>query len=563
MRLLALVFAAVMAWAQPLGFGNVLRVEVAPVEAVHPGTAVQVNLTLDIQPGWHVNAHTPSLQFLIPTTLALTLPPGFRVVEEHWPTPGTRTLGFSRTPLELYEGLVEVTLWIEVGGEVPPGNYVVHGQVQYQACNDEACAPPATVDVEIPISVSAGVAGSSSSLPRAGALFARGFLWSLGAAFVVGLGLNLTPCVYPMVPVTVAYFAKMTGETFIHTLGLASTYLLGIAIAYSALGSLAALGGSLLGQALQHPAVLGFLAAVMVGLALSFFGVYTVRAPARLTRRLPQGKKGVLGTFLMGAVVGVVAAPCVGPATVAFISYVASLGDPLKGFFLFFALALGLGIPYVGLALLSGRLRRLPKPGPWTVWVEHLLGFGLLGMALYLISPLLPDVGLRVGIAVLAVGGGIFLLFSGLRRRSRLITGFSVVVALAGIGMGVWRLVPTAEPEALWVQYSPEVLAQAWEEGKPVVLYFSADWCLPCQELSASTFQDAQVRKVLSGVVSVKVDLTKPAEEEEAVRRRFGVIGVPTVLFLGPKGEERGRLFGYVDAPTFLASFRKAYESTG
>ncbi|MCS7216138.1 MAG: protein-disulfide reductase DsbD family protein [Candidatus Bipolaricaulota bacterium] len=557
MRVLALALLGVWAWAQvPTAL---VRVEVVPPAPVRPGGEAVAQVRIDIAPGWHIHAHAPSQAFLIPTRLEWDWPEGF-TGEERWPAPEIRRLRFSQAPLELYEGVIAVELRIRAGAGVAPATYRIRGRLRYQACSDEVCVPPASVEVELPVEVVPGGAAP----PGPGAGFARGFLWALGAAFLVGLGLNLTPCVYPMVPVTVAYFAKVAGQRVLGTLGLALAYLLGLALTYSALGALAALGGGLLGMALQHPAVLAFLAAVMVALALSFFGVYTLRAPAALLRRLPRAQAGPWGAFLMGAVVGLVAAPCVGPATVAFLSYVASLGDPLKGFVLFFALALGLGLPYVGLALLSGKLRRLPRAGPWTVWVEHLLGFLLLGMALYFLSPLLPELGLRVGIGLLAGGGGLFLLASGLRRRSRVVAVLSALVAAAGLGVGVrWGLPARRAPEIPWVPYSAAALAQAQERGTPVLLYFSAEWCIPCKELAATTFRDAQVHRELAAWTPVKVDLTEVSPEEEALRRRFGVVGVPTLIFLGPQGEERGRLFGYVDARGFLAALQRAYPRPG
>ncbi|MFN3346499.1 MAG: cytochrome c biogenesis protein CcdA, partial [Candidatus Bipolaricaulaceae bacterium] len=509
--MLALVLG-VGAWCQIPGPQELVQVVVVPPEPVPPGGETQALIRLDIFPGWHINAHAPSQAFLIPTRLELHWPPGFSA-EERWPAPEVRKLRIADVALELYEGLIEVGLRIRVGSDVVPTIYRVKGRLHYQACNDEVCVPPTRVEFELPVEVVLGGARPAAPppSPSADGRWARGFLWALGAAFLVGLGLNLTPCVYPMVPVTVAFFAKTGGQRFSRTLALALSYLGGIAVTYSALGSLAALGGGLLGLALQHPAVLAFLAAVMVALSLSFFGVYTLRAPAALLRRLPRAQSaGTLGAFAMGAVVGLVAAPCVGPATVAFISYVASLADPLRGFLLFFALSLGLGLPYVGLALLSGKLRALPKPGPWTVWVEHVLGFFLLGMALYFLSPLLPEMGLRLAIAALAVGGGVFLLVSGLRRHSRGVAVLSVAIAGVGLGLGIWQFRPTSSgPELPWTPYTPNALSQATERGTPVVFYFSADWCLPCKELSATTFRDERVQKELSRLFLVKVDLTE------------------------------------------------------
>jgi len=552
------------AWAQIPSVLPLVQVEAVPVEA-NPGGEAEILLRIDVLPGWHINAHRPSQGFLVPTTLKFAELSEIQIVEERWPDPKVRRLRFSEVPLELYEGAVEVILRIRVKPGVPPGTYVLRGELRYQACNDEVCVPPTSVEVAIPVEVRAEEARTAAEVkpPSEGGtteLWTHGFLWAMGAAFLVGLGLNLTPCVYPMVPVTVAFFAKAAGARLARTLGLALAYLLGIALTYSALGVLAALGGGMLGMALQHPAVLVFLAAVMVVLSLSFFGLYTLRAPAGLLRRLPRGRAGPAGALLMGAVVGLVAAPCVGPATVAFISYVASLGDPLRGFLLFFALALGLGAPYVGLALLSGKLQRLPKAGPWTVWVEHLLGFFLLGMALYFLAPILPEAGLRIGTAAVAIGGGLFLLFSGLRRRSIALGVVSGLVAAIGLSLGVWRLLPErGGPELPWVPYAPAVLLQAQEEQKPVLLYFSADWCVPCKELAATTFRDARVQESLRGLVLVKVDLTEVDPEEDALRRRFQVLGVPTLVFLGPQGEERGRLVGYVARDAFLEALGRAY----
>lgn len=558
------LWAAVGFWAlaQP-----VEPVRIAPFTApltLQPGGSAEIALRIEILPPWHVNAHEPSQKFLIPSSLELSLPPGF-TAEERWPAPEKKELAISRTPLELYSEDFVVTLVLRAEKTLAPGDYAIEGKFLYQACNDEVCLPPAAVSFTIPVGV-IGVATAESSAPSAQSFPAggRGFLWVLGAAFLVGLGLNLTPCVYPMVPVTVGYFVKMAGAKLLSTLGLALTYLLGIALTYSILGVLVALGGGMLGQALQHPAVLGFLAAVMVALALSFFGVYTFRAPAALTRRLPKGKAGLWGTLLMGMVVGLVAAPCVGPATVAFISYVASLGDPLRGFFLFFALSLGLGLPYVGLALLSGKLQRLPKAGTWTVWVEHLLGMFLLGMALYFLFPILPGLGRKVGLVVLAVGGGAFLLFSALRhRQGRVLPALGALAFAAGLGLAGWSLIPppASGPKIPWVKYTPGVFSQAEAEGRPVVLYFSANWCPPCQELSATTFRSARVREALEKIqaLPVKVDLTTSEPAEDEVRRRFGVVGVPTVIFLNPRGTELRRFVGYFPETPFLQAIRELF----
>ena len=423
--------------------------------------------------------------------------------------------------------------------------------------------PPAELRLSLPVEVGAApgpVEGSQAAGLPSPEQPGRGILWGILFAFLLGLGLNLTPCVYPLVPVTVAYFAGGVGRRLLPTLGLALTYLLGIALTYSVLGVVASLGGGMLGEALRHPAVPIALAALMVLLSLSFFGAYTLRAPAGLLRRLPRGKGGPVGAFLMGTVVGVVAAPCVGPATVALLSYVASLANPFHGFLLFFSLAMGLGLPYVALALAAGKLTRLPRGGQWTVWVERLLGLLLLGMALYLLAPLLPEPALKAGIVLLSLIGGIYLFWTGRRIRRRAFQLVRAGALLSGIALATASLVPRPNGGLDWVPYQPVLLAQAEAEGQPVILYFSADWCIPCRKLSATTFRDQGVLARLDAleVIPIEADLTWRGGEADELRERFSISGVPTLVSLRG-GEEVGRLVGYVSPQEFLEALTEFF----
>ena len=525
------------------------------------GETVQVSLLISIAPGWHINSVQPDVPFLIPTELQLDAPPGVKV-EVAWPAPELVSLPLSQEPLELYQGDLEVSLTLF--GEEGLAAGTLSAVLRYQACNDEVCVPPVELQLSLPVEAT----NLGGEIPVTGVIpsgqLGRGLLWGIVFAFLLGLGLNLTPCVYPMVPVTVAYFAGGVGRRLLPTLGLAVIYLLGIALTYSVLGVMASLGGGMLGEALRHPGVPIALAALMVLLSLSFFGVYTLRAPAGLLRRLPRGKGGPVGAFLMGAVVGLVAAPCVGPATVALLSYVASLADPLQGFLLFFSLAMGLGLPYVGLALASGKLARLPRSGPWTTWVERLLGLLLLGMALYLVAPLLSEPGLKIGITVLALGGGAYLFWTGKGVRGRTFQLARVAVLLVGIALTAISLAPRPGGGLAWVPYRPALLAQAEAENEPVLLYFSADWCIPCRKLAATTFRDREVLAQLDtlGVRPIKADLTWRGGETEELRGRFSVSGVPTLVFLRG-GRELGRLVGYVSPQEFLETLTELFPAPG
>src|SRR6185369_17896931 len=234
----------------------------------------------------------------------------------------------------------------------------------------------------------------------------RGLLATLALAALFGLGLNLTPCVYPLISVTIAYFGGQSGRATGGVLALAVAYVLGIAITFSTLGVAAALSGGIFGAALQRPPVLAAIAGLLVLLAASNFGVYQFRMPAALTNRAGKASGGIVGALAMGLTMGVVAAPCVGPIVIALLLFVAARQDAILGFALFFALAIGMGVPYLGLAVVAGSIRRLPRSGEWLGWIEHLFGFLLRGMALYFATPLLDArvVGF-VGPLLIAVAG--------------------------------------------------------------------------------------------------------------------------------------------------------------
>jgi len=180
--------------------------------------------------------------------------------------------------------------------------------------------------------------------------------------FIAGLALNLTPCVYPIIPITVGFFAQQAKERKGGTFGLAVAYVLGMAVTYSALGVTAALTGRLFGTALQNPIVVGVIVAVMLALAASMFGLWELRVPA-WAMRASGGRGGVFGALLMGLVVGFVAAPCIGPFVLGLLTYVGQQGSPLLGFVLFFTLAMGLGLPYLLLGTFTGAINKLPASG--------------------------------------------------------------------------------------------------------------------------------------------------------------------------------------------------------
>jgi thiol:disulfide interchange protein DsbD len=487
--------------AAPASEHPVTASSTASVERLRVGESADVAIKIDIAPGWHVNSNEPGLEFLIPTSVQFELPAGVRVVELRFPEPAVRRLklGGSRD-LKLYEGSVsiEASLLYEKVVQAAPEPVAV---LRYQACNDTLCLRPASVRLPLPLKLSAiegvALAGFNEEAADSIARLVAGGLWVVvPGMLVLGLALNLTPCVYPLMSVTIAYFGSQAGNRRAHKLRLALTYTFGIALTFSALGVSAAASGGLFGQALTNPWVLVGVAAVMVALALSCFGLYQVRIPSFLTSRIGRAARGGAGALFMGMTMGLVAAPCVAPVVVGLLVFVGTRGDLLLGLALFFLLALGLGIPYVALALAAGSIAKLPRSGAWLKWTEHLFGCILLAMALYFVQPVLPDPLKRLLMPVFLTLAVLYLAFLDAAGRNfrlfvlgRWLAGAAALLAIAFVYL------PSAETQEMlsFEPFSAETYDRARRAGRPFVIEFGAEWCLPCREMEERTFTDPGV----------------------------------------------------------------------
>ena len=268
---------------------------------------------------------------------------------------------------------------------------------------------------------------------------AHGMLIGLLAVLLGGLALNLTPCVYPLIGVTIAYFGNQGGGPRKIAV-LAVIYVLGIALTFSLAGVAVALSGGLFGAALQNPLVLIAIAAMLLVLAASSFGLFSLQPPRWMMRQAGVGRPGYLGSLVMGLGMGVVAAPCIGPIVLGLLLMVEQSGSPVFGFVLFFTLAIGLGLPYIALALAAGRIKSLPRSGDWLAWVEQLFGFVLVGLALYFLDPVVHGWTMRI-MPYYAVAAGIFLGFvTPAGRHWRPFLVFRSVVGTFSLGALVWML---------------------------------------------------------------------------------------------------------------------------
>jgi thiol:disulfide interchange protein DsbD len=564
------------------------------VKTIHPGSQFHASVVLDVTDGWHINAHTPSFDYLIGTALDLTPPEGVTIVEVRYPSVKKLTFAFAEDALDVYEGRSPITLTIKVSKERPPGRHIIPGKLRVQACNDQVCLAPSTVDVEIPFEVvgsdqpveststtekpasqvsgTTGGGSATSGTPEAEHEIARlfehrgAFLAFLGI-FVIGLALNLTPCVYPMLSVTVSLFGGQTDRQTLRVFFRALVYVLGMATMYSVLGVVAALTGGVFGGVLQSPWVLTTIAVLMFGLAVSMFGLYELQMPYWLTSRLGgTTATGIIGIYLSGLVVGVFAAPCIGPPILALLAFVGTKSDPILGFWTFFTLSCGLGFPYLVLGTFSGLLKKMPTSGVWMVWVKKVFGVVLAGVAcFYLGLALLPRLIVYVVPLTLFIGG-IYLGFlerSG--KQNRTLQKIQWGVGIAAVLFALITLNALRKPGMDWELYSPQKLQEARSVSRPVMLDFYADWCIPCLELDRLTFTHPEVIKATEDVVRLKVDLTHyDSPEAETLRQQFDIVGVPTIIFLGSDGREvQGtRIIGYLPPEQFIERIQSLRRST-
>lgn len=545
---------------------------------VTAGSETKVAVVMDIQDGWHINANQPTLDWLIGTELKLDLPAGWRLADITYPPSKTFRFAFADDELAVYEGESPIFLTLTVPEDAVRGEVAFNGSLRVQACDDQTCLPPSNIPVSFTLTVGEAVIEGDASLfqdyvPGQGGFVTfdqagqqnqiaqlideSGLFWTFITIFLIGLALNLTPCVYPMLTVTVSIFGNQTDTNILRVFSKALVYVLGIASMYSALGVLAALSGGLFGSALQSPFVLAGIGLLLFALALSSFGLYEITLPYWLTSKLGGTQStGFIGVYVSGLVVGVFAAPCVGPPVIALLAFVGAKGDPVFGFWSFFILSLGLGLPYLILGTFSGLLSKLPRSGVWMVWVKQVFGVVLTGVALFYIGlAFFPKWTAWVIPATLGIGG----LYLGFLERSgaaqRGFRAFKMALGVAGLAGAVWIGQALLKPSVVWTPYTAEAYEKALSEGQPVILDFYADWCIPCLELDRTTFTDGRVIEAMEPYARFKVDLTNfDSPESEALRQQFGIAGVPTIVFIGADGTERtaSRVIGFLGPEEFL-----------
>ncbi len=383
-------------------------------------------------------------------------------------------------------------------------------------------------------------------------------------AFLGGLATSLTPCVYPLIPITISLFGAREAPRA-QALGLAACYVGGIAATYTTLGLAVGLLGGQFGSFMTSPWVIVPVALFFLLMAASMFGAFELSLPNELQGRLSQvGGRGPIGAFLMGLVAGIVAAPCTGPPLAALLVFVSTQRSVMLGGSLLFTYALGMGVLFFGIA---GFALKMPKSGAWMDGVKAVFGVIMTVAALYYlrnISPLLRSVGsssqtfLIIQVSLVAVGvviGGLTLSFSdGLSRAVR--KGIGVVLMVVGLyGCVSWTLAPRGDLK--WMTDEVQALAKAKSEGKPLLIDFGADWCLPCKQMELKTFPNEAVRRELSRFVLLRVDCSEETEQNTALQNKYQSQTLPSVLVFDRTGNRTAWFHEYTPPEALLSALQK------
>ena len=402
--------------------------------------------------------------------------------------------------------------------------------------------------------------------------------WTPFIFLALGIGLALTPCVLPMYPILTGIVLGGGKRSIGQAFKLAFVYVQGMALTYTLLGLVVASAGMQFQAALQTPAILIGLSILFVVLALSMFGLYSLQLPSSIQTRLANlsnRQKGghIGGVFAMGAISGLVCSPCTTAPLSGALIYVAQSGNLVTGAVALYALAMGMGIPLVLVAVFGNQL--LPKAGQWMNHIKTLFGFVLLAVPIFLLERILPANWVPYLWTVLGLGsfGWLYHVASTLQvSRRRSLIAISAIVGLVISSQPLFMLITGSQPTVnqtlpITVQFTQihdqaqltQALAMAKKENKPVLLDFYADWCVACKEFDEKTFHDPAVAPILKDFVLLQFDATKSNTQTMDFLSQHHVMGLPTIDFWDDQGHPLplARLTGFMPPQAFLTHLQQ------
>ena len=565
----AFLFGMIVAAACASGAdGEPFGIEAYPgYDGVRPGEAVPVAVVLGVAPAHWVYAESVEIG-PAPGT-------GARIVREERPPSITHRDPETGFASKVYTGRAVFRLEVEIPRDLAEGAEQVNLglRVGYAGCGESVCFPPGIREVNLTLSVrpegeSPGLVNRQffGKQERPGPGYGEmGLVLALVTAFAGGLLLSLTPCIYPLIPITAAVVAAAGGgRSWKKGLALTLVYVMGLSLVYAAAGAAAAKAGGLLGAASRHWAIVSAIAAIFVALAFSLLDVYDLTLPAGWRTKLAIGRAGgPVGVFVIGMLAGLVASPCIAGPIAGVLVYISTTGDVFYGALLLFTMAWGMSALLILAGTFSGFMSVLPKSGGWMLAVKAFLAVVLLVASLYYLRPVLPAWSFTVWLAAPLIGLGLWrgvlvrIPLEASRARRALRAG-GIAALVFGLYFGVGALIRAGVPVPVVSALYPdtilrpssripfrtdyrEAVAEARDSGRPVMVEFTGETCPACRELELKIFSREDMAAEAERFISIRVDVGR-ADLPGDILSRYDVKGVPTVVWIDSRGDMVGAL---------------------
>ena len=507
------------------------------------------------------------------------------------------------------EGEVEVylkTLTVLIPVDNAPAAGTLSFTAKFQGCADAGiCYPPMTKKMDLTVSnnfASKSAAPTTDVVNNETDDSENSYLWYVLVAFAVGLGLTFTPCVLPMIPILSSIIVGQSQDGQISKFKggmLAASYVFGTSVIYTAAGVVAGKSGGQLQAYFQDPWLIGAVSVILVLLALSMFGLFTIQMPAAIQSRMQTksaGLKGgsLFGVFLMGVLSSMIVGACASPILLSVLIVAIESQDPILGGLIMFSMSWGMGVVLIAIGIGAGAL--IPKAGTWMDSVKYFFGVLLIGVAIYILA-VLPGVpvlllwgvffitlgiylgatqslpegvsGWRVfwkGIGTVLLIWGVLSLIGGMQGNRDVMQPVDFNKLSVGSASTADHTTATESAHDLFIQIRSDAdldreLAKAKDAGKPVLIDFFATWCTDCVRMEKSTFADATVVGLMNQYVALQIDVSDPSDPvTSAVQKRLGVYGPPALLFFNKQGQRIKNMdfYGYKDASEFAALIKQA-----
>ncbi|HEV2844464.1 MAG TPA: thioredoxin family protein [Thermoanaerobaculia bacterium] len=561
--------------------------------AYEAGGPAKVAALVTIDPGWHVNSHKPTFEYLIPTVLDLELPEGWPRETVQYPPGEMQTFSFEKQPLAVYDGSVVFLANLAVPAGTTEGTYPVRASLRFQACNDSQCLPPVTAEAEIQLTVGPGGKPQNSDLFTKSAAVAAppvpggedvpapavepaadeekaaaapaspggkgprgGLAGILLLAVLGGLILNAMPCVLPVLSLKVFGLVRSAGHgraevtrgALATSAGILASFLTLALAAVAARAAGAAVGW---GVQFQRPGFVAFLAVIVILFCLNLWGLFEIPLPQRLARLGGTGpREGAAGHFFSGLFATLMATPCSAPFLGTAISFALSQSSPVV-FAVFMALGLGMALPYLLIAVAPGIARLLPRPGAWMETVRGVMGFLLAASAVWLFyvlsSQVAPEKLAAIQLGLLGIA--LFTWIGHRIARSRAFRGVAAAGVLAAVAVTLFTAAgnpgqATSGPRTAaksaghidWVEFDRSRAESLASDGQLVFVDVTADWCFTCKINEKLILDTPEVAGAFEehGVIPMKADWTNRSDTIAKFLAEHGRYGIPFYLLYRP-----------------------------